>query len=511
MNIGQFNESSDQGDELNKEEDTEQSKEDDSQEQGILGVENLDELSAERYFRFWDNELLLVELTTRLENTLRCFEIFDINIKELEKSSDNEDRKIRALIEQWRTREKEVTVKVDDLVKRFIQALLTRYSFCFQAFLRRHRLRTGRTHLEESVKIAQANDYGDFGEFKEKEDNGNKGFSVWQTSELDQSRERSGDGHFSSYVEEWDQEWQELGFVCEEIDEESEEDYEEGYEEYKEVKNKQDYMQLIALTVKVTVDQSKEFNPNSISNIKRFGRKVYKLIHGKKADFKKVQHGSKKMSLMKWLKGCVKSDQHLELIQAVKDQVVGLATKVSSLLSTLMFLMLGSEDMKAKLPVLELSIKWVTEAGDSVVTRTIISLLKMIVEEVKRKSEKGKSIVPDRAPLDLTIFNEFYQPILLFLDGMKQLEHILMLDAEPHTDSDEPVKNLLCSVNEYEREYLERVESVIKGIYELKELYSCKPEEVTIHYGVEIKIHELWNQVWNSEEEEESDVAELDS
>ncbi|KAG5254749.1 hypothetical protein IMY05_001G0241200 [Salix suchowensis] len=120
-----------------------------------------------------------------------------------------------------------------------------------------------------------------------------------------------------------------------------------------------------------------------------------------------------------------------------------------------------SEDMRAKLPVLELSIEWATEAGDSVVTRTIISLLKMISQEVKRKSEKGKSIVPDRAPIDLTIFNEFYQPILLFLDGMKRLEHILMLEAEPHTDSDEPVKNLLSSVKEYEREYLKRIGSHI--------------------------------------------------
>ncbi|KAJ6423671.1 hypothetical protein OIU84_024613 [Salix udensis] len=465
MNIGQSNESSDQGDELNKEED-------DRQEQGILGVENLDELPAERYFRFWDNELLLVGLTTRLEYMLRCFAIFDINIKQLEKSSDNEDRRIRELIEQWRTREKEVTEKVDDLVKPFIQALLTRYSFCFQVFLRRHRSRTGRTRLEESIRIGQANE-----------------------SRIDQSRERSGDGHFPSYMEEWDQEWQELGFVCEEIDEEY----------HEEVKNKEDFMQWIAFTVNVTSSHSEEFNPTSISDIKRFGREVYEFIHGKKADFKKVQHGSKKMSLTKWLKGRVKSDEHLELIQAVKDQVVGLAAKVSSLLSTLMFLMLESEDMRAKLPVLELSIEWATEAGDSVVTRTIISLLKMISQEVKRKSEKGKSIVPDRAPIDLTIFNEFYQPILLFLDGMKRLEHILMLEAEPRTDSDEPVKNLLSSVKEYEREYLKRVESVMKEIYELKGLYSGKPEEETVHYGVEIKIYEIWNQVWNSE------VAELDS
>ncbi|KAJ6301756.1 hypothetical protein OIU77_015968 [Salix suchowensis] len=271
MNTGQSNESSDQGDELNKEED-------DRQEQGILGVENLDELPAERYFRFWDNELLLVGLTTRLEYMLRCFAIFDINIKQLEKSSDNEDRRIRELIEQWRKREKEVTEKVDDLISN---------------------------------------------------------------------------------------------------------------------------------------DSAERYTSSSME---------------KKADFKKVQHGSKKMSLTKWLKGSVKSDEHLELIQAVKDQVVGTGNK----------------------GVLSAFHSHVFNAGDA-------------------------------------------------------LEHILMLEAEPHTDSDEPVKNLLSSVKEYEREYLKRVESVMKEIYELKGLYSGKPEEETIHHGVEIQIYEIWNQVWNSE------VPELDS
>jgi hypothetical protein len=497
MNIGQSNESRDQNDEFNKEKDTEELKEDDSQEQGILGVENLDELSAEQYFRFWDNELVLVELTTRLENVPRYFAIFDINIKELEKRSDTEDKKIREVIEQWKRREKEVTEKMDGLVKRYIQALLTRYSFFFQVFLRRHRLRAERTHLEESIKIDQAKESGDLGEFKEEEDNGNKGFAESRTAELDQSSERSVDGHFSSYMGEWDQEWQELGSGWEEDYKESE----EGYEENGEVKNKEDFMQLIALTVKVTFDQSEESNPTYVSNIMGFGGKVYELIHGRKADLKKAQHGSKKMSLVKWLRGSVKSDEHLELIQPVKDQVVGLATKASSLLATLMFLMLGSEEMKAKLPVLELSIKWVTEAGDSVVTRTIISLMKMIVEEMKRKSEKGKSVVPDRAPIDLTIFTEFYQLILLFLDGIECLERILMLEAEPYSDSDESVKNLLCSVNEYEKEYSEKVESGIKEIHELKGLYSGKPEEVTVHHGLEIKIEELWNKVCNSEED----------
>jgi hypothetical protein len=41
----------------------------------------------------------------------------------------------------------------------------------------------------------------------------------------------------------------------------------------------------------------------------------------KKANFKKVQHGAKKMNLMKWLKGSVRSDEHLELIQDVKAQM----------------------------------------------------------------------------------------------------------------------------------------------------------------------------------------------
>jgi hypothetical protein len=358
-------------------------------------------------------------------------------------------------------------------------------------------LRAERTHLEESIKIDQAKESGDLGEFKEEKDNGNKGFAESRTSELDQSSERSVEGHFSSYMEEWDQEWQELGPGWEEDYKESE----EGYEENGEVKNKEDFMQLIALTVKVTFDQSEESNPTYVSNIIGFGGKVYELIHGRKADLKKAQHGSKKMNLVKWLRGSVKSDEHLELIQPVKDQVVGLATKASSLLATLMFLMLGSEEMKAKLPVLELSIKWVTEAGDSVVTRTIISLMKMIVEEMKRKSEKGKSVVPDRAPIDLTIFTEFYQLILLFLDGIECLERILMLEAEPYSDSDESVKNLLCSVNEYEKEYSEKVESGIKEIHELKGLYSGKPEEVTVHHGLEIKMEELWNKVWNSEED----------
>ena len=175
------------------------------------------------------------------------------------------------------------------------------------------------------------------------EDNGNKGFAESRPSELDQSSERSVDGHFSSYMEEWwDQEWQKLGSGWEEDYKESE----EGYEENGEVKNKEAFMQLIALTEKLTFDQYEESNPTYVSNIIRFGGKVYELIHGRKPDFKKAQHGSKKMSLMKWLRGSVKSDEHLELIQAVKDQVVGLATKVSSLLATLMFLMLGSEEMK---------------------------------------------------------------------------------------------------------------------------------------------------------------------
>ncbi|KAL3612243.1 hypothetical protein D5086_003263 [Populus alba] len=501
MNIGQSNESSDQNDEFNKEEDTEDLKEDDSQEHGILGVENLDELSAEQYFRFWDNELVLVELTTRLENVPRYFAIVDINIKELEKRSDAEDKKTREVIEQWRRREKEETEIMDGLVKRYIQALLTRYSFFFQVFLRRHRLRAERTHLEESIKIDQAKESGDPGEFKKEEDNGNKGFAESRPSELDQSSERSVDGHFSSYMEEWwDQEWQKLVSGWEEDYKESE----EGYEENGEVKSKEHFMQLIALTEKVTFDQSEESNPTYVSNIISFGGKVYDLIHGRKAVFKKAQHGSKKMSLMKWLRGSVKSDEHLELIQAVKDQLVGLATKVSSLLATLMFLLLGSEEMKAKLPFLELSVKWVTEARDSVVTRTIISLMKMIVEEVKRKSDKGKSVVPDRAPIDLTRFTEFYQLILLFLEGIECLERVLMLEAEPHPDLDESVKNLLCSATEYEKEYSEKVESGIKGIHELKGLYSQKPEEVTVHHGcLEMKIEELWNKVWNSEEDEE--------
>jgi hypothetical protein len=38
----------------------------------------------------------------------------------------------------------------------------------------------------------------------------------------------------------------------------------------------------------------------------------------KKANFKKVQHDVKKMNFIKWLKGSVRSDEHLELIQVVK-------------------------------------------------------------------------------------------------------------------------------------------------------------------------------------------------
>ncbi|CAK7332171.1 unnamed protein product [Dovyalis caffra] len=298
--------------------------------------------------------------------------------------------------------------KIDDRDK-LIREEVGRWNEFMESFL----LSRERTNVKSSTQIDSAKKSAHPDEFKKEENIGNKG-SKTGVGEKDLKIAADCDQLESRNMEESDQEMQESVL---------------GSEEH--------YVNLMNSTIAAIFDQSKNSEAAFRTSVEDFSKRMYTLIHGMKADFKKDLHGAKKTSVLKWLKQHAESKEDYE---AIKAEVGKLATKLLTLLSTLMLLMLESEEMHAKLQVFKSSIKWLIEDADSLVTRMIVSVMETIEYRVKRQR---KIMVESRqetpVSMDMTIHNQFERVVLQILDGIKHLDCILMHQGQ--NDSNESVND----------------------------------------------------------------------
>ncbi|KAF9671721.1 hypothetical protein SADUNF_Sadunf12G0077000 [Salix dunnii] len=227
----------------------------------------------------------------------------------------------------------------------------------------------------------------------------------------------------------------------------------------------------------------------------------------------KDQHRPKK-SLVEWLRGHVELEEDWKSVKEIKAEAVELATELFHLLVNLMFSLPKIDLVDTMFQGLFNSMKYQCKEENSMVIQRILVLLEFAGEEVKRL--KQVDIPEEYSETDqdgefrgielrenLIEVSHVDQLILQFFDSILCLESTLLREGEP--DEGVLVKDLLSALKDDLDRCEKELKTIASRIDEVKEEYKCilGAEDQFIYEMIKFKINELWNQEFESEEDED--------
>ncbi|KAJ6764234.1 hypothetical protein OIU74_023168 [Salix koriyanagi] len=228
----------------------------------------------------------------------------------------------------------------------------------------------------------------------------------------------------------------------------------------------------------------------------------------------KDQHRPKK-SLVEWLRGDIELEEDWETVKEIKAEAVELATELFHLLVNLMFSLPKIDLVDAMFQGLFNSLKYQCKEENSMVIQRILVLLEFADEEVKRLKRLKQVDIPEEYS-DTDQDDEFRgielrenlievghidQLILQFFDSILCLESTLLHEGEQGVS----VKDLLSALKDDLDRCGKELKTIASRIDEVKAEYKCilGAEDHFIYEIMKFKINELWNQEFESEEDED--------
>ncbi|KAJ6418073.1 hypothetical protein OIU84_001457 [Salix udensis] len=339
----------------------------------------------------------------------------------------------------------------------------------------------------------------------------------------------------TEYIEKSDSKFKELLQTLESDTETSEQEQQTGSEEGF-VVNKTTLLERIAYSSSNDLDQEEGSDGagDILTNIEGLEEEMQKidLENGSEDDSyqtekeegdvklmskdEKDQHRPKK-SLVEWLRGHIELEEDWETVKEIKAEAVELATELFHLLVNLMFSLPKINLVDTMFQGLFNSLKYQCKEENSMVIQRILVLLEFADEEVKRlKRLKQVDIPEENSDTDqddefrgielrenLIEVSHVDQLILQFFDSILCLESTLLREGEP--DQGVIVKDLLSVLKDDLDRCGKELKTIASRIDEVKAEYKCilGAEDHFIYEMMKFKINELWNQEFESEEDED--------
>ncbi|KAJ6672227.1 hypothetical protein OIU85_013564 [Salix viminalis] len=327
----------------------------------------------------------------------------------------------------------------------------------------------------------------------------------------------------TEYIEKSDSKFEELLQTLESDTETSEQEQQTGIEEGF-VVNKKTLLERIAYSSSNDLDQEEGSDGagDILTNIEGLEEEMQKLdlengseddsyqTEKEEGDVKlmskdeKDQHRPKK-SLVEWLRGHIELEEDWETVKEIKAEAVELATELFHLLVNLMFSLPKINLVDTMFQGLFNSLKYQFKEENSMVIQRILVLLEFADEEVKRlkRLKQDDEFRGIELRENLIEVSHVDQLILQLFDSILCLESTLLREGEP--DQGVSVKDLLSALKDDLDRCGKELKTIASRIDEVKAEYKCilGAEDHFIYEMMKFKINELWNQEFESEEDED--------